>query len=117
MAGPGGVLACGGKLVEIDRKCRGAGKNKSTDPPPLPVHLLNPRPTHPPADFFFLIFLSTFLGRFWARGVHKHHKIFDKNFDVSVSSTFLVIAFSVVSQRREFKNTTKKVVQKNRQKI
>jgi hypothetical protein len=30
---------------------RGAGKSKSTGPP---VHLLNPRPTHPPSDFFFL---------------------------------------------------------------
>jgi hypothetical protein len=28
---------------------RGAGKSKSTDPP---VHLLNPRPTHPPVVFF-----------------------------------------------------------------
>jgi hypothetical protein len=39
---------------------RGAGKTKSTDPP---VHLLNPRPTHPPSDFFLLAF---FLVRFWA---------------------------------------------------
>jgi hypothetical protein len=31
----------------------GPPKKKSTDPP---VHLLNPRPTHPPSDFFFLDF-------------------------------------------------------------
>jgi hypothetical protein len=42
------------------RHIRGAGKKKSTDPP---VHLLNPRPTHPPPDFFSLAFLfSAFLG-------------------------------------------------------
>jgi hypothetical protein len=41
----------------------GAGKQKSTDPP---IHLLNPRPTHPPPAirfFFPLTFVfSTFLG-------------------------------------------------------
>jgi hypothetical protein len=38
-------------------RCR---QNKIDGPPP--VHLLNPRPTHPPSDFFSLIFFSTFLG-------------------------------------------------------
>jgi hypothetical protein len=79
---------------------RGAGKNKSTDPP---VHLLNLRPTHPPPDFFFS--WHFFLVRFWAflgkgssktpqkylykRTMSKKKiKNFDKNFDVSFSSTF-----------------------------
>jgi hypothetical protein len=39
---------------------RGAGKKKIDGPP---VHFLNPRPTHPPSDFFFWTF---FLVRFWA---------------------------------------------------
>jgi hypothetical protein len=39
-------------------------------------------------------------------------KKIDKNFDVSFSSNFCFIAFSGVSQRWEFKNTTKNVLQK-----
>jgi hypothetical protein len=40
--------------------CEGPpSKKKSTAPP---VHLLDPRPTHPPSDFF----LDFFLVRFWA---------------------------------------------------
>jgi hypothetical protein len=53
---------------------RGAAPKKIDGP--SPVHLLNPRPTHPPADFF-----SKYgFGRFTARGVQKHHKnIFAKS--------------------------------------
>jgi hypothetical protein len=99
--------------------------------------LLNPRPTHPPSDFFFLTF---FLVSFWAflgKGSQKDHghifakspwktfpKITDKNFDVSFSSIwfsdFCFIAFSGVSQLLAMdakKNTTKNVFTKNRQKI
>jgi hypothetical protein len=82
---------------------RGAAKTKWTDPP---VHLLNLRPTHPPADFiFFGFFISTFLGVsrqgefkyttniFWQKvRVENFFQSFDKNFDVSFSSTFFVLS-------------------------
>jgi hypothetical protein len=85
------------------RRTEGPPK-KSTDPP---VHLLNPRPTHPPADFFCLDF--RFLVRFWAflgegssKTPHKYlqkvqlsktfSKKIDKNFDVSFSSIFFVLS-------------------------
>jgi hypothetical protein len=101
----------------------GAAKKKSTDPP---VHLLNFRPTHPPSDFFFLdFFFSTFLGRFSARGVQKHHKNifakspcrkpFDKKFDVNFSSTFFVLSrFRVFFSDGSSKTQQKTFCKKNR---
>jgi hypothetical protein len=77
------------------------------------------------SDFFF----PHVFGRFSVRGVQKHHSnIFakspcrkknpgkiNKTFDVSFSSIFFgFIAFSGASQRWEFKNTTKNVLQENR---
>jgi hypothetical protein len=70
-------------------------------------------------------------GRFSVRGVQKYHlkyvykksmsKTFpqkiDKNFDVSFSSTFCFVAFSGVSQRREFKNTKKRCTKKSCRKV
>jgi hypothetical protein len=79
---------------------RGAGKKKSTDPPRA---FVKSQTHHPPS----------------ARGVQKHDKnIFAKspcrkNFDVTFcSSFFCFIAFSGVSLRWEFKNTTKNVLRK-----
>jgi hypothetical protein len=108
---------------------RGAGQKKSTDPP---VNLLsiNPRPTHPPPSGLFSP-LAFLLVRFWAflgKGSSKTpYKYFLQKVDVdvenffqknrqkfrSVFDFFCFVAFSGVSQRREFKNTTKNVSQKN----
>jgi hypothetical protein len=100
-------------------------QKKSTDPP---VHLLNPRPTHPPADCFFsLTFVLVRFRAFFGKGSSKiilfsfkkpHVETFflklDSHLGVSFSSIFLgIFAFSGVSQRWEFKNTTKNVLQNN----
>jgi hypothetical protein len=66
-------------------------KRKSTDPP---VHLLNPRPTHPPVEQKSLPFcFSTILGvsQYMIRGVQKHHKkcVYKK----SMSKTFPMSVF------------------------
>jgi hypothetical protein len=81
------------------------------------------RSPHPRLGFF----LKRVVGRFSVRGVQKHHRDVlqevhvenfspknRQNFDVSFSSTFFVskIAFLGVSQRWEFKYTTKNVLQK-----
>jgi amino acid transporter len=122
---------------------RGAGKKKSTDPPPCICHLPNPRPTHPPTIrlffpwAFFLVRFWAFLGKGSSKTPQKYFykksmsKTFSKKIEnfvgVSFSSIFFCfIAFSGVSQRWEFKNTTKnilrktsveKFLQKNRPKI
>jgi hypothetical protein len=57
--------------VGMYRASEGPAKCFSTDPP---VHLLNPRPTHPPPDFFSLTFFLYVFGRFSVREVQKHHK-------------------------------------------
>jgi hypothetical protein len=101
---------------------RGAGQKQSTDPP---VHLLNPRPTHPPSDFFFpwLFFFSTFLGVSWQGEFKNTIKMFlqkvhfDKNFDVSVSfsSTFFVLSrFRVFLSDGSSKTLQKSLHTKNR---
>jgi hypothetical protein len=108
-----------GALDHIGQIARGAGTKKSTDPP---VHLLNPRPTHPPSDFFFpLTFFSTFLGAS-RQGEFENaikivlQKVHVENFSQTNRQKFRCqvflgffgfIAFSGVSQRWEFKNTTK----------
>jgi hypothetical protein len=108
---------------------RGAGKKKSTDPP---VQLLNLTPPHPPTDIFFLdFFLKYAFGRLSARGVQKHHpkkitkspcrkkiKNFDKNFDVSFSSSFFFNrvfgCFSAMGVQKHYKKRfTKKIVSKS----
>jgi hypothetical protein len=68
------------------------GPPKQIDGPP--VHLLNPRPTHPPVDLFFLFFLVRFRA-FLGKGSTKHHnnifakspcrKLFPKNRQISMS--------------------------------
>ena len=70
----------------------GLGIKKSTDPP---VHLLNPRPTHPPSDFsFFLDFLfSTFLGVSRQGEFENTIKIFWQK--VRVSKTFPKISTKI----------------------
>jgi hypothetical protein len=47
----------GGRGRETGGIAEGPPETKSTDPP---VHFLNPRPTHPPADFFFSAFWGIF---------------------------------------------------------
>jgi hypothetical protein len=88
------------------------------------VNLLNPRPNHPPADFFLSICFSKSPGVSSQKGVQKHHKnIFAKSpcrkqFPTKPTkismSVFGFIAVSSASQRREFKNTTKHILQTNR---
>jgi hypothetical protein len=100
---------------------RGAAKKKSTDPP---VHLLNPRPTHPPAGFFSLVFLSTVLGVSRQSEFKNTIKLFLQKCQKKIPNKSTKISMSVfprlfcfiagVSQRWEFKNTTKNVLQKNR---
>jgi hypothetical protein len=93
------------------------------------VHLLNPRPTHPPAApplFFWYV-----CGRFLARGVQKHHtniftkksmsktfpKKVDKNFDVSFTTFFVLSRFRVFlsdgSSKTLQKTFYKKIVSKS----
>jgi hypothetical protein len=102
------------------------GPAKTIDGPP--VHLLNPRPALPTGQLFVAcLFLNYVFGRLSVRGVQKHHKIFLQKLHVENFSQknrqkfrcqfsldfFGCIAFSGVSQRWEFKNTTKNVWQKN----
>jgi hypothetical protein len=115
---------------------RGAAKTKSTGPS---IHLLNPSPTRPPADFLFLGFY--FIVRFWAflgKGSSKTpYKYFckksmsktfskkvDEHFDGSFSSTFFVISrflgdrSSKTLQKSFCQNSrVEKFLQRNRQKI
>jgi hypothetical protein len=95
------LLAAGCGAIYI---IEGPAKKKSTDPP---VHLLNPRPTHPPT---IRLFFSTFLGvsrqgefkntiKIFLQKVHVENfsQNFDKIFrcqffDVSFSSTFFVLS-------------------------
>jgi hypothetical protein len=90
-----------------------------------PVHLLNLRPTHPPADFFFFWFFfvrfRAFLGKGSSKTPYKYSKTFlpyeKKSTKISLSAfprLFLFIAVSGVSQRWDFKNTTKTFCKKNR---
>jgi hypothetical protein len=97
------------------RPRRGAAKTKSTDPP---VHLLNPRPTHPPSD---LVRFWAFLGKgssktpqtyLYKKSMSKTFPKKSTNISMSVFSRLFFIAFSGVSQRWEFKSTTKNVLQK-----
>jgi hypothetical protein len=92
--------------------CARGRQKKPTEPP---VHLLNPRPTHPPPSRLF--FLGFFLVRFWAFLGEEISKTplkyflqkVDKNFDVSFSS-----AFFVLSRFRVFLNDgSSKALQKN----
>jgi hypothetical protein len=118
------------------KKSEGPAKPKPTDPP---VHLLNPRPTHPPAGFYFLPF---FLVSFWAflgKGSSKTpahiftksacRKLFpkkiDKNFHVGFPSIFLfyrVFGFFEAMgvqkhyEKRFTKNRVETFLQKNPQK-
>jgi hypothetical protein len=63
----------------------------------VPVHLVNPRPTHPPADHVKSSSTSK-----------TFPKQTEKKADVSFFSTFFgFIAFCGVYQRWEYKNTTK----------
>jgi hypothetical protein len=82
------------------------------------VHLLYPRPTHPPADFFLGSF-SKVLGVLSVRGVQLHYEHFfqspfenffkkiGKYFDVSFSSTFLFCrlfgCFSAMGVQKHYK--------------
>jgi hypothetical protein len=88
-------------------------EKKSTDPP---VHLLNPRPTHPPSDFLF----KYVFGRFSASGVPKQPQYFCKKsmsklFQQKTTKfrcQFFLNFFFVLSRLRvflqwEFKNTKK----------
>jgi hypothetical protein len=111
--------------VHVIRNNGGPPKNKPTDPP---VHLLHPRPNHPPSDFVFFLRFVFVLERFWAflgKGrskTPKNIKILLQKFNVENFSQkkttkksmsvfprlfFGFVAFSGVSSRREFKNTTK----------
>jgi hypothetical protein len=78
------------------------------------VHLLNPRPTHPPSGFNFLGFLLVHFWVFLGKGSSKtpqqyFGKQIDKNFDVSFSSFFCFIAFSgFLKNAINKKNRTKK---------
>jgi hypothetical protein len=104
---------------------RGRQKNRRTPP----VHLLNLRPTHPPSDFFFLDFsFSKFLrvsrqGEFkntiqifWQKvRVENFSQYFDKNFDVSFSSTSFVLShFRVFFSDESSKALQKTFCKKNR---
>jgi hypothetical protein len=111
---------------------RGAANLFSTDPP---VNSLNPRPIHPPSDFFLLgFFFSAFLGvsrqaefKTPYNIQHTNANVFAKSpcrkrfpekstkFLMSVFPRFFVfVAFLGVSRRWEFKSTTKNVLQKGR---
>jgi hypothetical protein len=106
----------------------GRAKNKPLDPP---VHLLNPRPTHPTADFFSGLYV---FGCFSVRGFKNTSKILlqkvhvenffrkiDKIFDVSFSSTFLFYrvfgCFSAMGVQKHYEKRVKNILHKNRQKI
>jgi hypothetical protein len=110
----------GAKLLAIDTSTEGPAKQ--IDGPP---RTFAKSQTHPPtirllfAWLFFQVRFWTFLGKessktplkyFCKKSMSKNiSKSFDKNFDVSFSSIFFCfIAFSGVSQRWEFNNTTKK---------
>jgi hypothetical protein len=109
------------------------GPPKQIDGPP--VHLLNLRPTHPPAKRFFLdFFFSAFLGvsrqgefkntiKIFLQKVHVENifQNFDKNFgvsfsfDVSFSSTFFVLSrFRVFFFDGSSKALQKRFYKKNR---
>jgi hypothetical protein len=105
------------------------GRQKKIDGPP--VHLLNPRPTHPPSDFFLDFFFSALLGvsrqgefkntiqMFWQKvRVKNFPQNFDKKFDVRFSSTFFVLSrfrvfFSDGSSKTQQKTFYKKIVSKS----
>jgi hypothetical protein len=124
------ALAPGPGSSPCSRTCwvvgEGPAKKKRRTPP---VHLLNPKLTHPPSDFFFLdFFFSTFLGvsrqgefkntiKIFLQKVHVEN--FFRKFDKKCRCQFFLdffgfITFSGVPQRWELKNTTKNVLQKNR---
>jgi hypothetical protein len=108
------------------------GPPKQIDEHPPPVYLLNPRSTHPPADFFFLgIFLvrfRAFLGKGSSKTPYEKLKYFckksmsitfskkiDKNFDVSLSSTLFVLSrFRVFLSDGSSKTLQKTFCKKNR---
>jgi hypothetical protein len=86
------------------------------------VHLISPRPTHPPADFFLVSFWA-FLGKrqrefkntkktyAYKKSMSKTSS--EKSTTISVSGFprfFGFIAFLGVSQRWEFKSTTKNIL-------
>jgi hypothetical protein len=109
------------------RSSRSEGPPKQIRRTP-PVHLLNPRPTHPPAEFVSLgFFLSTFSG-VSRQGEFKNttkiflqkalvENFFRKNrqiFDVSFSSTFFVLSrFRAMGVQKHYKKRfTKKSCRK-----
>jgi hypothetical protein len=99
---------------------RGEGPPKKTDGPPC---TFDKSQTHPPTiRLFFLVRFWGFIGKGSSKTPHKYFckksmstaapKTNRQKFDVNFSLTFCFIAFSGVSQRWEFKNTTKNVLQK-----
>jgi hypothetical protein len=126
--GAGAGAARGGK-ESLGEALRGRQK-KSTG---HPVHLLNPRPIHPPADFFLVrCALNCTFGRFSARaegprGVQKHHKnVFtkspcqiNKNFDVSFPSISFGFyrVFGYFSAMGVQKHHKKRFTKKSRRKV
>jgi hypothetical protein len=61
-----------GTASSLPLQFRGAGQNKSTDPP---VQLLNPRPTPPPTQIFWVFFLVcfwAFLGKGSSKTPYKY---------------------------------------------
>jgi hypothetical protein len=106
-----------GRGPSATASCQPRGRQKkSTDPP---VHLLNPRPTHPPIRLFF-----SWQGEFkntttiFLQKVHVGKKKKNRQkFDVSFSSTFFVLShfrvfFSDGSSKTLQKTFYKKIVSK-----
>jgi hypothetical protein len=128
----GGTAVCAGSFLFLSpftTARRGAAKKTDAPPPPLPRTFAKSQTHSPTCRLFFLGF---FLVRFWAflgKGSSKtplhiflykntmsktFSKQIDQNVGVNFSSTlFCFIAFSGVSQRWEFKSTTKNVLPKN----
>jgi hypothetical protein len=97
-------------------------------PPPSPVNLLNPRPTHPLADFFPWLFFGvsryhkgsskTPLDYFYKKYMSHVENFFQQKTTKVLMSFFArffcFVAFLGASQQWEFKNTKTNVLQKNR---
>jgi hypothetical protein len=99
---------------------RGAGKKNRRTPP---VHLLNPRPTHPPVEFIFLRFCSvrfwTLLGKGSSKTPLKHFckkcmskTFFIKTISMSVFLDFFWVCLSDRSSETPRKTFYQKIVTK-----
>jgi hypothetical protein len=102
----------------------GPPQRKTTDPPP--VHLLNPRPTHSPADFiqkrFFLVCFWVLLGKESSKTAYKYFckKSMSKTFPQKSTTKchfpldfFVLSRFFGVSRRWELKKNYEKVTNKS----